>query len=142
MVLLADLRDPADTTAVADRLLEMLARPYEVRGQRLRSSASIGLVTSARPGADADGLLRDADTAMYEATWSGRGRWVPFEPRMQAEVLQRATLESDPHEARVREELFVVYQPVLSLGGHQNTPGSAGVEALVVARGRQRPVSG
>ena len=138
VVLLADLREPADATAVADRLLQELARPYEVRGQRLHSSASIGLVTSAQPVADADGLLRDADTAMYEAKRAGRGRWVLFEPRMQAQVLQRATLEADLHEALVRDELFVVYQPVLALGNHQDAPGSTGVEALVRWRHPER----
>jgi diguanylate cyclase (GGDEF)-like protein/PAS domain S-box-containing protein len=138
VVLLADLRDPADVTAVADRLLKVLARPYEVRGQRLHSSASIGLVTSAQPVGDADGMLRDADTAMYEAKRAGRGRWVLFEPHMQAQVLQRATLEADLHEALVREELFVVYQPVLALNGHQTTPGCAGVEALVRWRHPER----
>ena len=140
VVLLADLRDPADASAVAERLLEVLARPYEVRGQRLHSSASIGLVTSAQPVVDADGLLRDADTAMYEAKRAGRGRWMLFEPRMQAEVLQRAMLEADLREALVREELFVVYQPVLALDGHQATPGCAGVEALVRWRHPERGI--
>ena len=138
VVLLADLRDPADATAVADRLLQVLARPYEVRGQRLHSSASIGLVTSAQPVADADGVLRDADTAMYEAKRAGRSRWVLFEPRMQAQVLQRATLEADLHEALVREELFVVYQPVLAFDGPNATPGCTGVEALVRWRHPER----
>ena len=131
VVLLADLHDPADAGTVADRLLQALARPYELRGQRLHSSASIGVVTSAQPVADADGLLRDADTAMYEAKRSGRGRWVLFEPRMQTQVTQRATLEADLHEALVRDELFVVYQPVLALDGAGTAPGCAGVEALV-----------
>jgi PAS domain S-box-containing protein len=140
VVLLADLRGPADATVVADRLLRVLARPYEVRGQRLHSSASIGVVTSAQPVADADGLLRDADTAMYEAKRAGRGRWVLFEPRMQAQVLQRATLEADLHEALARDELFVVYQPVLALDGHQTTPGCAGVEALVRWRHPERGI--
>jgi diguanylate cyclase (GGDEF)-like protein/PAS domain S-box-containing protein len=131
VVLLADLHAPADAGAVADRLLQALARPYELRGQRLHSSASIGVVTSAQPVTDADGLLRDADTAMYEAKRGGRGRWVLFEPRMQTQVAQRATLEADLHEALVRDELFVVYQPVLALDGAGTAPGCAGVEALV-----------
>ncbi|HET7156849.1 MAG TPA: EAL domain-containing protein, partial [Hyphomicrobiaceae bacterium] len=140
VVLLADLLDPADATVMAERLLQVLAQPYVVRGQRLHSSASIGLVTSAQPECDADSLLRDADTAMYEAKRAGRGRWVMFEPRMQAEVLQRATLEADLHEALARGELFVVYQPVLTLDGHQTNTGCAGVEALVRWRHPERGI--
>ncbi len=138
VVLLSDLRSPADAGLVAERLLQVLARPYALRGQRLHSSASIGVVTSAQPITDADSLLRDADTAMYEAKRAGRGRWVLFEPRMQTQVVQRATLEADLHEALVRDELFVVYQPVLALGGPGASTGCAGVEALVRWRHPER----
>ncbi len=138
VVLLTGMRDPTDSAAVADRLLEALARPYVLRDQRLHSSASIGLVTSAQPVTDADGLLRDADTAMYEAKRTGRGRWVLFEPRMQTQVAQRATLEADLHEALVRDELFVVYQPVVALQGAQSAAGCAGLEALVRWRHPER----
>jgi len=131
VVLLTDLHAPGDAGLVAERLLQVLARPYELRGQRLHSSASLGVVTSAHPVTDADSLLRDADTAMYEAKRGGRGRWVMFEPDMQAHVAQRATLEADLHEALARDELFVVYQPVLALDGAGTAPGCAGVEALV-----------
>ena len=131
VVLLTGLHDPGDASAVADRLLMALARPYVLRDQRLHSSASIGLVTSAQPVTDADGLLRDADTAMYEAKRTGRARWVLFEPRMQTQVSQRAALEADLHEALVRDELFVVYQPVLALQGALAATGCASVEALV-----------
>jgi len=133
VVLLNDLHAPCDAGAVAERLLQVLARPYDIRGHRLHSSASIGVVTSGQPGADADAdsLLRDADTAMYEAKRSGRGRWVLFEPSMQTHVAERATLEADLHEALVRDELFVVYQPVLALEGAGTQAGCAAVEALV-----------
>ena len=131
VVLLTALAQPGDAAAVADRLLQVLAQPYAVRGQRLHSSASIGVVTSAQPVADADGLLRDADTAMYEAKRSGRGRWVLFKPRMQAQVAQRASLEADLHDALGRDELFVVYQPMLALDSLAGARGCAGVEALV-----------
>jgi predicted signal transduction protein with EAL and GGDEF domain len=77
---------------------------------------------------------------LYAAKRGGRGRWVLFEPRMQAQVLQRATLEADLHKALVREELFVVYQPVLALDRHQTTPGCAGVEDLVRWRHPERGI--
>ena len=131
VVLLDGLAQPADATLVAGRLLQVLARPYEVLGHRVFSSASIGVRTSALAFDDADSLLHDADTAMYEAKQGGRGRWVMFEPRMRQHVSERANIEADLHLALERDELFVVYQPVLTLVDLQGRQGCAGVEALV-----------
>ena len=163
VVLLGDLHDPADAATVAERLLQVLARPYDIGPQRVHSSASIGLVTSTQTQDDVDPahadlaptdvaqaclstddlaerLLRQADTAMYAAKQSGRGRWLQFEPRMQAQARSRADVEGELHNALERDELFVVYQPVLDLpaqgnqhGQHNpnNQHGCAGVEALV-----------
>ncbi len=133
VVLLEGLQHPveADASAVADRLLQVLARPYEVNGHRVHSSASIGVVTSERPFENADSLLRDADTAMYEGKQNGRGRWVMFEPHMHEQVSRRATVEADLRLALERDELFVVYQPVVSLDDPLCERGAFGVEALV-----------
>ena len=132
VVLLDGLQQTADASAVAERLLQVLARPYEVRGQRLHSSASIGIVTSDQGYDGAESLLRDADTAMYEAKQTGRARWVLFEPHMQEKVSHRASVQADLHLALERQELFVIYQPVLALGESASAePGCAGVEALV-----------
>ena len=131
VVLLDGLAEPADAALVAERLLQVLARPYDVLGHRVFSSASIGVRTSALAFDDADSLLRDADTAMYEAKQGGRGRWVLFEPRMRQQVSERAGIEADLHLALERAELFVVYQPVLDLVCQPGRPGCAGVEALV-----------
>ena len=150
VVLLDHLRAPADAAAVAERLLEVLARPYDIGPQRVHSSASIGLVTStqaqddadlAQPGLSTDDLaerlLRAADTAMYAAKQGGRGRWLQFEPRMQQQARNRANVEGELHQALERDELFVIYQPVLDLHAQPNPRGQhgqhgcAGVEALV-----------
>ena len=125
---------------MAERLLQVLARPYDVLGHRVFSSASIGVRTSALAFDDADSLLRDADTAMYEAKQGGRGRWVMFEPSMRKQVSERASIEADLHLALERDELFVVYQPVLTLGDLQSRQGCAGVEAMVRWRHPSRGV--
>ena len=140
VVLLEHLAQASDATAVAERLLHVLARPYEVLGHRVHSSASIGVITSAQGYDGPDSLLRDADTAMYEAKQGGRGRWVLFEARMQQRVTDRASVEADLHSALERDELFVVYQPVLALGDAALAPGCAGVEALVRWRHPERGV--
>ena len=140
VVLLDPLAQADDATAVAERLLQVLAQPYQVLGQRVHSSASIGVITSAQGHDSPDSLLRDADTAMYEAKQGGRGRWVLFEPRMQQRVCDRASVEADLHSALERDELFVVYQPVLALDDRQGRHGCAGVEALVRWRHPERGV--
>ncbi len=140
VVLLDRLPKPHDACAIAERLLQVLSRPYEVLGHRVHSSASIGVVTSAHAFDGADSLLRDADTAMYEAKQSGRGRWVMFEPRMHEQVSRRANAEADLHDALERDELFVVYQPVLALDDPLGERGCAGVEALVRWRHPERGI--
>ena len=140
VVLLDGLQHSSDAAAVADRLLQVLSRPYDIQGHRVHSSVSIGLVTSDLPFDGADSLLRDADTAMYEAKQGGRGRWVMFEPRMHQRVSERASVEVDLHNALEREELFVAYQPVLALDGPLGLHGCAGVEALVRWRHPERGV--
>ena len=120
-----------EASAVADRLLQVLSRPFEVNGHRVHASVSVGIVTSEQPFVNADSLLRDADTAMYEAKKAGRGRWVLFEQSMHAQASHRAGVEADLHEALDRDELFVVYQPVVRLDDPAGEQGCVGVEALV-----------
>ena len=118
-------RDEACT--VARRLMEVLAAPYKIGGQVLHSSASIGIVTSEHPANDANTVMRDADTAMYEAKRAGRGRYIVFDPTMHERVARSVDTERDLRTALQRGELFVVYQPVVEL----QHDGPGGVEALV-----------
>jgi len=83
VVLLNGVQSVGDAQAVASRLLETLSRSYQIAGQALVSSVSIGIVCSAARLRDADGMLKDADSAMYEAKRGGRGRYVVFDPALQ-----------------------------------------------------------
>ncbi len=134
VVLLDDIRGNLDAQVVASRLLDVLAQPYQLGPHRLSSSVSIGIVTAEHMSDDADSVLRDADIAMYEAKRDGRGRYVMFEPPMRKRVRDDASLENDLRQALDKDELFVVYQPVLRLADG----GLAGVEALVRWRHPQR----
>lgn len=84
VVLLESLRDPADAGRVAQRLLAVLAEPYDIEGQRLGMTASIGIVTHASSPGCVDRAMRYADLAMYEAKRRGRNRWMFFEAWMAA----------------------------------------------------------
>ena len=127
VVVLEGVQDRDEACAVARRLMDVLAAPYRIGGQVVHSSASIGIVTSEHPANDANTVMRDADTAMYEAKRAGRGRYVVFDPAMHERVARSVKTESDLRLALQRGELFVVYQPVVEL--QQDGPG--GVEALV-----------
>jgi predicted signal transduction protein with EAL and GGDEF domain len=79
----------------ADRLLERLRQPFMLNGRAATLSASIGIVISTS-GADLpEDLMRNADTALYEAKRKGRGRHATFDPSMTARVWDRLELETD-----------------------------------------------
>ncbi len=121
-------------TAVADRLLDELGQPYNIGAHPVQSSVSIGIVLSSGAPRDADEILRNADTAMYEAKRAGRGRHVIFDHSMQERVVAALAVETDLRSALQDDELFVVYQPVVDLALRQ----MVGVEALVRWRHPQR----
>ncbi len=127
VVLLKHVRDEHHAAHVAARLLDVLAAPYELHGHWANATVSIGVVTSALAADDVDSILRDADIAMYEAKRAGRDRYVIFEPPMRLRVRDAAELESDLRQALKREELHVVYQPLVRLRDQSIT----GMEALV-----------
>ena len=123
-VLLEELREPGDAARAAQRLLDSLRDPFELRGREFYISASIGIAAGSE---DAETLLRDADLAMYRAKGSGKGRYAVYEPSMHTAIVERLELEVDLKRALEREELAVVYQPIFSLVDGTVT----GVEALV-----------
>jgi diguanylate cyclase (GGDEF)-like protein/PAS domain S-box-containing protein len=127
VVVLEGLRSDDEALHVAQRLLAELAEPYLLGTQSVESGASIGIVTSNHAADSAEEVLRDADTAMYEAKRAGRGRCVVFNPSMHDRVVRALEIENDLRRALRDGELFVVYQPVVEL----DTRALAGVEALV-----------
>jgi diguanylate cyclase (GGDEF)-like protein len=113
----------------ANRLRRSLNAPFVVSGIEFVVSASIG-VAFAGQGDRADmveHLIRDADTAMYQAKEGGRDSVAVYEDSMRAEVNERVELERDLRHAARRGELFLVYQPIVAMADHQ----VLGMEALV-----------
>ncbi|VXB22960.1 conserved hypothetical protein [Luteimonas sp. 9C] len=102
----------ADTMAAA--LLATLARPMWVAGRELYPSASIGIAMS-HPGADGDGLLRDADAAMYRAKACGRDRSERFDEAMRAEATRLLDLEADLRRAILQDAFEPFFQPIVRL---------------------------
>jgi diguanylate cyclase (GGDEF)-like protein len=123
---LLDVDDAAEAEEAAARILAALAVPFRVGEHQLLAHASIG-VALAGPGDSADEVLRNADIAMYAAKAAGKASWARFEPRMRNEVVNHARLGSELHNAIIRHELYLEYQPVFDIV----TGRMSGAEALV-----------
>ena len=127
LVLLDDLSDPNDAKTVAKRLLNRLQPTHDIRGHEICSTASIGITASSRRYTDAAAVLRDADLAMYRAKLAGGGRYMLFDERMHEQAMFRLTAEPLLRTAAERDELTLVYQPIVNL----QTGESTGHEALM-----------
>ena len=115
VILLDDIRDTADATAVAERLQTALSAPHLIRGHDVIATASIGIVDCAREYDRAEDIIRDADIAMYHAKNTGKARHVVFDERMHREAVQRLELEEDLRRALDRQEFRLEYQPIIEL---------------------------
>jgi diguanylate cyclase (GGDEF)-like protein/PAS domain S-box-containing protein len=136
VVLLDRIARPDDAVTVAQRLLEALAAPYDLCGRQVQSTASIGVVTSDVSCESVESVLRDADTAMYEAKRRGRGRHVVFQPDMHQRIRQALELEADMRLALQDDSFYVVYQPIVDLASRR----PVGLEALARWRHTERGV--
>src|SRR3984957_18525866 len=123
------LEDPAVTMTpalAAERITASLSAPFLIEGKEVFVTASIGIAIANQDFSPAD-LLRNADTAMYQAKGRGKARYEVFEARMHAETLARLELENELRRALERKELTLCYQPIVSLRDGTIT----GMEALV-----------
>jgi diguanylate cyclase len=116
-----------------DRAIELAAQvqatlrnPIEIEGLDLIVTTSIGMA-EATLGEDAEGLLRDADTAMYRAKGAGRDGYMIFDDSMRQSVRDRVEIELALRHAVARGQLWIAYQPIVDL----QTEYVAGAEALL-----------
>lgn len=127
VVLLDELREPGSAVLIAERLLKELAAPHQIDGQKVVSTASIGIVSSNRNYERAEDVIRDADTAMYQAKNAGRDQHVVFQREMHTDAVAQMQLENDLRVAVNRREFQLEYQPIVAL----DTGRIAGFEALI-----------
>ncbi len=127
VILLDGIRKPQDATSIGDRIQQKLSSPFELEGQSIFTSASIGIVFSSTGYNNASDLLRDADIAMYRAKDKGRARYEIFDQTMYYETLKLVELQNNLRLAVKHGEFVLHYQPIISL--HNNE--LVGFEALI-----------
>ncbi|MCI0721378.1 MAG: diguanylate cyclase, partial [Acidobacteria bacterium] len=135
-ILLEGIRHVSDATRVAERIQKELTLSFDLSGQEVFTTASIGIALSSTGYERPEDLLRDADTAMYQAKALGKARYEMFDMAMRDEAVARLQLETDLRKAALeRQEFQLHYQPLVSL----ETGRIAGFEALLRW---QRPTRG
>jgi diguanylate cyclase (GGDEF)-like protein len=125
-ILLNHVQDAKTAVIVAQRIRQQLQKPFYIEEQQLYTGCSVGIVLSNSTYQQADEMLRDADTAMYQAKQGGLGVTL-FEPAMHLAVRSSLQLETDLRRSLQRQELMVHYQPIFGL----ETQQIVGFEALV-----------
>ncbi|HAI58782.1 MAG TPA: hypothetical protein DCM32_02770 [Xanthomonadaceae bacterium] len=126
-VLLERLRDVDDAIHVAERIMQVLDRPFLVEGRELHTSASVGIAVVQPQHGSAEEILRDADAAMYRAKADGRKRYALFDEHLRHHAQHRLELELELRRALATDEFEPHYQPIVNV----TTGAVLGFEALL-----------
>jgi diguanylate cyclase (GGDEF)-like protein/PAS domain S-box-containing protein len=131
VLLLSPIDRPVDAAKVAARILEALARPFNLkRGAEVTTGASIGIAVYPHDGEEPETLMKKADLAMYQAKENGRNAFRYHDDEMNAAVLARTDLESRLRRGVAYKEFVLHYQPQVAPHGGE----IAGVDATVFWR--------
>ncbi|HZW81997.1 MAG TPA: EAL domain-containing protein [Candidatus Deferrimicrobium sp.] len=126
-IILPHVVQMADINKVAQRMLDNLAQPFNLNGQELFITASIGISAYPTDGDNIESIVKNADSAMYRAKELGNNKYRFFAPAMNEAAMERLNMENSLRKALNREELLVHYQPIIDL----YTGYIIGMEALV-----------
>ena len=128
ILLMTDMDDVQDTAIVTAKVLRVLnEKPFAIGETEIITTASIGIALYPQDGQDPETLLKQADTAMYEAKKKGRNDYHFFSAQLAQQTDQRHRMEINLRRALRQGEMFLVYQPQIDLGLGKVT----GMEALV-----------
>ncbi len=127
VVLLSEVEQAEDAAIAARRMLQTVAECYSIDRHDLHVTASVGVSVYPDDGLDAETLIKNADTAMYQAKESGRQSYEFFKPAMNVRAVERQSLEEGLQRALERRELTLYYQPQVNL----TTGAITGAEALI-----------
>lgn len=125
-IVLATQTSQSELEAMASRVLTRLRDPFRIGLIEVYSGCSLGISIAPQHGEDKESLIRNADTAMYTAKESGRGRFSVFKPEMNLRVFEYLWLDTNLRKALQCDQLVIYYQPKVSLDGEVRS-----LEALV-----------
>ena len=127
VVLLTEIDEVQDAVLTAEKVIEAMARPHVVSGNQLHVTFSIGISIYPDDGRDGESMLKNADTAMYQAKKTGRNHYHMYHPEMNARAVERQSVEQALHRALEKGRFVLHYQPKVNL----KTGAVTGSEALI-----------
>jgi diguanylate cyclase (GGDEF)-like protein len=127
VVLLAEVEHEEDPAITAKRMLGAVSEPHCIDQHDLHVTTSIGVSVYPDDGLDAETLIKNADTAMYQAKETGRQDYRFFKASMNVRAVERQSIEENLRRALEREEFALHYQPIIDLRTREIT----GAEALI-----------
>jgi diguanylate cyclase (GGDEF)-like protein/PAS domain S-box-containing protein len=127
VVLLSEMEKSEDAAITARRMLQAVAKAHSVEVHDLHVTASIGVSVYPDDGMDSETLIKNADTAMYQAKENGRQSYQFFKPAMNVRAVERQSIEESLRTALQRNEFSVHYQPKVNV----QTGRISGAEALL-----------
>lgn len=134
VILVENIQEPDEASLIASRMIEMLKKPVTIDNQPVFVGTSIGILNSDDRYETAEDMLRDADSAMYQAKANGKGRAEVFDASMHQEVMDALTMEADIRRGIENEEFEPYFQPIFDLKAHR----IVGFEALARWRSPSR----
>jgi len=126
-VLIPKLEENQEAAVVARKIIEVLAAPFDLEGNEVFTSGSLGITVFPNDAEDGENLIRHADTAMYRAKELGRNNCQFYTATMNARAREKMQMEADLRRALAHDEFVLHYQPKVSC----QTGKVFGVEALL-----------
>ncbi len=127
IILSTGLMDAANASKIAKRAMDKLSKPFNIQGNELFITVSIGIAICPTDGEDVETLLKNASSAMYHAKTVGRNNFQFYSKEMNSHAMERLTLETELKKALDKDEFVLYYQPQVEI----KTKKITGLEALI-----------